>query len=74
MKVVWGIKEDVAIPVANIKEFEIISTDDWCNQAKENWTGGRYIVKATYTICYGVNTYIYSSDSKEDCRRFIENL
>ena len=44
MKVVWNLEETVAIPVSNIKEFEVATTDEWSKESKAKWTGGRYYV------------------------------
>lgn len=74
MKVAWNIEKDIAIPVANIKELRIKTIDDWAVEAKEKWPGGRYYVVASYAICTGANTIVFSADTKDECIRFVEKL
>ena len=74
MKVVWNLDKTVAVPVTNIKAAEINWIDEWGKQSKENWNGGRYYVLIRYTVCTGSSMFAFTSDSQEECRKFIENL
>lgn len=75
MKVIWNLEETIAIPVSNIKEFEVATTDEWSKESKAKWTGGRYYVIARYAIgACGNNVRVFTSDFKEDCIQFIEKI
>ena len=74
MKVVWDIEKKVAIPLTNISCFEIDTTDEWCQKSRDEWNGGRYYVVARYTILTGLSAYVYTSDSREECVKFVELL
>lgn len=58
MKVVWNLRKDKAIPLSNICCFEINTIDEWCEQSRNKWNGGRYYVTA----------------DKEECVKFIEDI
>jgi len=74
MKVIWDLDYVTAIPLNNISCFEIGSTDEWSSQSKKEWKGGRYYVTARYTIYTGTSSRIFSSDSREECIKYIENI
>ena len=70
MKVIWNLENEVAIPTNQITSFQIATIDDWSQKSKEGWRGGRYYVIARYAITG--NDFVFTSDSKGDCIRFIE--
>lgn len=72
MKVIWDLDYVTAIPLNNISCFEIGSIDEWCSQSKREWKGGKYYVRARYTICTGASDIVFSSDSREECIKYIE--
>ena len=74
MKVVWSLDKDVAIPVENIKSFEIDTIDEWGEQSIASWDGGRYYVRANFTICTGTHVNVFTADTKEECIDFIEKI
>lgn len=74
MKVIWNLEKTVAIPISNIKDLEINNIDEWGKSSKEQWDGGRYYVIARYTVCTGHAERVFTSDSREECEKFIENL
>lgn len=74
MRVIWSLDKTLAIPVSNIKALEVLTIDEWCKTSKDEWKGGRYYVLARYTICTGASKIVFTSDSKEECMRFIETI
>ena len=79
MKVIYSIDKSKAIPVNNIKLFEIFNIDEkkwsessinkWLNKGNDFW-----IVEAYYAICTGDHTYVFSAATREECEEFIKNI
>lgn len=74
MKVIWDLDYVTAIPLNNISCFEIGNIDEWSSQSKREWKGGRYYVTARYTIYTRTSSRVFSSDSREECIKYIENI
>lgn len=62
MEVVWSLDGNVAIPVDNIKEFEIEESGD------------EYVVVVSYCICTGKRKSVFRSNDIQRCRSYIANF
>ena len=74
MKLVWNLKNEVAIPLHHIRVFEIEDNTDMSETDKEKIGIKDYAVIARYQVCTGDWQYIFTSDSKSDCIHFIDEL
>ena len=79
MKVIYSIDKSKAIPVNNIKLFEIFNIDEdkwaessineWLNEGNDFW-----VVRVFYTICTGGQAFVFSAATREECEEFIKNI
>ena len=74
MKLVWDLKNEVAIPLHHIRVFDIVDKTDMSETDKERLGIKDYVVIARYQVCTGYWEYVFTSDSKSDCIHFIDAL
>ncbi len=74
MKLVWDLRDEVAIPLHHIRVFEIEDKTDMSETDKEEIGIRDYVVIAKYQIDKGYWEYVFTSDSKADCIHFIDTL
>lgn len=77
MKMIWNLDKTVAVPLHNIKVFEIEDVEDRSEFARKEWyekKRKRFVVVARYKIVTGMRMEVYSAEDKNSCIDYINNL
>lgn len=74
MRVLWNLDKTKAIPLRHIRVFEIEDHTERTEKDKERLGVKNYSVLVRYQICTGDWFWVFTADTKEECRTFIYDL
>ena len=74
---IWDLDKTIAVPLHNIKVFEIVDMENRGEFVRKEWYGKkrkRFVVIARYKIVTGMQMEVYSAEDKNNCIDYINNL
>lgn len=74
MRVIWNLRNDVAIPFNNIKEFEIRDCSKCSEKAKEEYGIQDWCVVVWFKVNVACEQFVFTANSKADCIHFVDEM